>query len=116
MLGAFRQAHPDIALRLDIGNRQHVHERLLTNEADFAVVGRTWLRPDVPLTVRPFLPNELISVELRLGVVVEIPVTGFPLRRQWHLVYPRDRRSGPVGDASLSFVDEGGGATPWERT
>ncbi len=184
VLGAFKQAHPNIALRLDVGNRQYVYERLLTNEADFAVVGRTWLRPDVPLTVRPFLPNELIaiaapghplagarrvslarladepfilrepgsgtretaeealaktgrpvqvamvlasngaikravarglgvailsryavSLELRLGVVVELPVTGFPLRRQWHLVYPRDRRLGPVGQAFLSFVD-----------
>ncbi len=186
VLGAFKQTHPGIVLRLDVGNRQHVYERLLTNEADFAVVGRTWLRPDVPLTVRPFMPNELIaiaapghplaganrvslarladepfilrepgsgtretaeealaktgrpvqvamelahngaikravarglgvailsryavSVELRLGVVVELPVTGFPLRRQWHLVYPRDRRFGPVGEAFLSFVDEG---------
>jgi len=34
-------------------------------------------------------------------------VTGFPLRRQWHLVYPRDRRLGPVGEAFLAFVDEG---------
>jgi len=186
VLGAFKQAHPGIALRLDVGNRLHVYERLLTNEADFAVVGRTWLRPDVPLTIRPFLPNELIaiaapghalagrrrvslariadepiifrepgsgtretaeealaktgrrvqvamelasngaikravarglgiailsrfavSLELRLGVVVELPVTGFPLRRQWHLVYPRDRRLGPVGEAFLAFVDEG---------
>lgn len=186
VLGAFKRVHPDIALRLDIGNRQHVYERLLSNEADFAVVGRTWPRPDVPLTVRPFLPNELIaiaapghplagarrvslarlanepfilrepgsgtretaeealagtgrpvqvamelasngaikravarglgvailsryavSLELRLGVVVELPVTGFPLRRQWHLVYPRDRRFGPVGAAFLAFVDEG---------
>ncbi len=186
LLGAFRQRYPDITLRLDVGNRQHVYERLLTNEADFAVVGRTWLRPDVPLTVRPFLPNELIaiaapghplagarrvslarlaaepfifreegsgtretveealarsgrpvtvamelasngaikravarglgiailsrhavSVELRLGVLVELPVTGFPLHRQWHLVYRRDRRIGPVGEAFLSFVEEG---------
>ncbi len=186
VLGAFKQAHPEIALRLDVGNRQHVYERLLTGEADFAVVGRTWLRPDVPLTVRPFLPNELIAIaapdhplararrvslarladepfilrepgsgtretaeealartgrpvqvvmelasngaikravarglgvailsryavsfELRLGTVVELPVSGFPLRRQWHLVYPRDRRFGPVGEAFLSFVDEG---------
>ncbi|MGZ6299020.1 MAG: LysR family transcriptional regulator [Candidatus Limnocylindria bacterium] len=186
VLGAFKQEHPDVELRLDVGNRQHAYERLLANEADFAVVGRTWLRPAVPMTVRPFLPNELIaiagashpladarrvslarlaqepfihrepgsgtrataeealakagrqvhvamelasngaikravarglgvailsrhavSLELRLGVVVELPVTGFPLHREWHLVYPRDRRLGPVGEAFLSFVDEG---------
>jgi DNA-binding transcriptional LysR family regulator len=187
VLGAFREEHPGVELRLDVGNRRHAYERLLANEADFAVVGRTWLRPEVPMIVRPFLPNELIaiaapghplagarrvtlarladepfihrepgsgtretaeealartgrpvhvamelasngaikravarglgvailsrhavSLELRLGVVVELPVAGFPLHRQWHLVYPRDRRFGPVGEAFLSFVDEGG--------
>ena len=186
VLGAFKQEHPDVELRLDVGNRQHAYERLLANEADFAVVGRPWPRSDVPLIVRPFLPNELIaiaapghplagarrvslarladesfihrepgsgtretaeealaktgrpvhvamelasngaikravarglgvailsrhavSLELRLGAVVELPVTGFPLHREWHLVYPRDRRFGPVGEAFLSFVDEG---------
>lgn len=186
VLAAFKRAHPDVDVRLDIGNRRHVYERLLANDADFAVVGRTWLRPDVPLTVRPFLPNELIAIaapghplatgrrvslarlaaepfilrepgsgtretadealartgrplhvamelasngaikravalglgvailsryavalELRLGLIVELPVTGFPLRRQWHLVFPRDRRFGPVGQAFLGFVSEG---------
>ncbi|MDP9250105.1 MAG: LysR family transcriptional regulator [Chloroflexota bacterium] len=186
VLGAFKQQHPNVELRLDVGNRQHAYERLLTNAADFAVVGRTWLRPQVPMIVRPFLPNELIaiaapghplagahrvslarlatepfihrepgsgtretaeealaktgrpvhvamelasngaikravarglgvailsrhavSLELRLGALVELPVTGFPLHREWHLVYPRDRRFGPVGEAFLSFVEEG---------
>jgi DNA-binding transcriptional LysR family regulator len=186
VLWAFKSAYPDITPRLDVGNRQHVYERLLTNEADFAVVGRTWLRPDLPLTVLPFLPNELIpiaapghplagthrvslarfadeplilreqgsgtretaeeavakagrpvyvamelasngaikravarglgvailsryavSLELRTGVLVELRVTGFPLHRQWHLVFPRDRRFGPVGEAFLAFVNEG---------
>ncbi len=53
------------------------------------------------------LSRYAFSVELRRGVLVELPVTGFPLRRQWHLVYPRDRRFGPVGEAFLSFVGEG---------
>jgi DNA-binding transcriptional LysR family regulator len=187
VLGAFREEHPGVELQLDVGNRRHAYERLLANEADFAVVGRIWLRPEVPMVVRPFLPNELIaiaapghplagarrvtlarladepfihrepgsgtretveealartgrpvhvamelasngaikravarglgvailsrhavSLELRLGVVVELRIAGFPLHRQWHLVYPRDRRFGPVGEAFLSFVDEGG--------
>ncbi len=186
VLGAFKQAHPDVEVSLDVGNRQHVNERLLSNHADFAVVGRPWARPDVPLTVVPFLPNELIAIaapghplvgvrdvplarladepfifrepgsgtretteealattgrpvhvtmelasngaikravarglgvailsrhavalELRLGVVAELSVTGLPLRRQWHLVYPRKRHLGPVGQAFLSFVEGG---------
>jgi DNA-binding transcriptional LysR family regulator len=47
------------------------------------------------------------SLELALGHLVELPVVGFPLRRQWHLVYPRDRRLGPVEEAFLAFVDSG---------
>lgn len=191
LLGAFKEKYPDITPRLDIGNRQYVYQRLLSNEADFAIVGRTWLRPDPPLTILPFLPNELVAIaaadhplarakripldrlasepmilrevgsgtretaeealaqagrqlhvamelasngaikravarglgiailsrhavaaELRSGVVVELPVVGFPLHRQWHLVYPRDRRFGPVGTAFLAFVQEGG----WRET
>ncbi|MDH4143049.1 MAG: LysR family transcriptional regulator [Chloroflexota bacterium] len=186
LLGAFKQAHPGITPHLDIGNRQHVYGRLLANQADFAVVGRTWLRPNPPMVEVPFLPNELIAVaapthplagerrvtlarlagepmilrepgsgtretaeealsrtgrpmnvamelasngaikravarglgvailsryavslELRIGTVVELPVAGFPLHRQWHLVYPRNRRFGPVGTAFLSFALDG---------
>jgi LysR family transcriptional regulator, low CO2-responsive transcriptional regulator len=47
------------------------------------------------------------SLELSLGHLVELPVAGFPLRRQWHLVYPRDKRLGPVDEAFLAFVDSG---------
>ncbi len=187
LLGAFKQAHPELEMRLDVGNQQHVYDRLLANEADFAVVGRSWPRPAIPLTVRPFLPNELIAVaspqhpltgtrrismkrlaaepfiiresgsgtretaeqalrrsggpvyvvmelssngaikravarglgitiisryavalELKLGLLVELPVAGFPLRRQWHLIYARDKQLGPVDEAFLAFVAEGG--------
>ena len=187
LLGAFKQAHPDVEMRLDVGNRQHVYDRLLANETDFAVVGLPWPRPAFPLTVRPFLPNELVAIaspqhpltrtrrisvkrlaaepfivresgsgtretaeealrrsgrpvyevmelssngaikravarglgiaiisryavalELRLGFLVELSVAGFPLRRQWHLVYARDKRLGPVDEAFLAFIAEGG--------
>lgn len=187
VLGTFKQAHPAIDVRLDVGNRQHVYERLLADEADFAVLGRPWPRPDIPLAVRPFLPNELIAIaaathplatmrrltlarladepfifreqgsgtretteealrrtgrpvrvtmelasngaikravarglgvailsryavatELRLGTLVELRATGLPLRRRWHLVYPRDRQHGPLGAAFLAFLDQGG--------
>jgi DNA-binding transcriptional LysR family regulator len=186
VLGSFKEIHPDVEVRLDVGNRQYVYQRLLASEADYAVVGRPWLRPELPLATRPFLPNELIaisapghplararrvslarlagepfilrepgsgtretteeafartglpthvamelgsngaikravarglgvailsryavSLELRLGLLAELPVTGFPLHREWHLVYPRDRRHGPVGEAFLRFLDEG---------
>ena len=47
------------------------------------------------------------ALELQLGQLVELPVEGFPLRRQWHLVHARDRRLGPVDEAFLQFVDDG---------
>jgi DNA-binding transcriptional LysR family regulator len=187
VLGTFREAHPDVDVSLDVGNRQHVYERLMENAADFAVVGRLWPRSTIPLTTRPFLPNELIAIaaarhplvgmkrisiarlaeepfitrepgsgtretaevalrragrpvrtvmelasngaikravarglgvaiisrhavtmEIRLGLLAELAVVGFPLRRQWHMVYPRDKRFGPVEQAFLSFIDDGG--------
>lgn len=187
LLGAFRAAHAGVDVQLDVGNRQHVQDRLLANESDFAVVGRPWARPPSPLTVRPFLANELIaiaapghplaaaqrvslarlakepfivrepgsgtretteealhrsgrsvnivmelasngaikravarglgisivsryavSLELRLGLLIELPVTGFPLKRQWHLANLRDKQLGTIDHAFLAFVKEGG--------
>jgi DNA-binding transcriptional LysR family regulator len=46
-------------------------------------------------------------LELALGHLVELPVDGFPLHRQWHLVYARDKRLGPVEEAFLRFVELG---------
>lgn len=47
------------------------------------------------------------GLEIQIGQLVEVNVQGFPLRRQWHLVNPRDKRLGPVEEAFLRFVDEG---------
>ena len=47
------------------------------------------------------------ALELQIGHLAEIAVEGFPLRRQWHLVYARDKRLGPVDEAFLRFVDDG---------
>lgn len=48
------------------------------------------------------------GLEMQIGHLVELPVVGFPLRRQWHLVRLRDKRLGPVEEAFLAFVAEGG--------
>ena len=47
------------------------------------------------------------GLEIQIGHLVELPVVGFPLRRQWHLVFARDKRLGPVEAAFLQFVDDG---------
>lgn len=187
VLGAFRNEHPGIDLRLDIGNRQHVLDRLVANEVDFAFGGQAWADPRVQLVVRPFLANELIaiasprrgfttptsvtlaefaalpfigrelgsgtretteaafraaglalrptmelasngaikravaqdlgvsvvsqfaaSLEIQLGLLVEVPLEGFPLHRQWHLFVARDRVLSPAAAAFDRFIGEGG--------
>ena len=47
------------------------------------------------------------GLEMQLGTLVELEIVGFPLHRQWHLVYPRDRHLGPIDEAFLAFVTEG---------
>ncbi|MBA2254883.1 MAG: LysR family transcriptional regulator [Chloroflexi bacterium] len=186
VLGAFRDEHPATQVHLDVGNRQHVLELLVAGSVDFAVSGRPWDDPPFPLTVEPFLANNLIAVaspvhrlarrsrislaefarepfivrepgsgtretaeetfaaaglvlrpimqlanngaikravarnlgvtimsryatslELEIGRLVDLPVSGFPVRRQWHLVRPRDKQLGPLDEAFLAFVREG---------
>ncbi|MEO7118640.1 MAG: LysR family transcriptional regulator [Candidatus Limnocylindrales bacterium] len=51
------------------------------------------------------------GLEMQTGYLVELPVEGFPLHRQWHLVHARDKRLGPVDEAFLRFVDDG----RWKR-
>lgn len=186
VLGAFKEAHPGIDVRLDVGNREQLFDRFEAESADFGVIGHLWEHPAIPLAVQPFLPNELVAIasprnplaktrhvsldrlaqepfivrepgsgtretadaalqrsgrsiqilmelasngaikravarglgvsilsryavalELKLGHVIELPVTGFPLRRQWHLVHRRDHRLSPAGEAFLAFIIEG---------
>jgi hypothetical protein len=52
-----------------------------------------------------------VTQEIRLGLLTELAVVGFPLRRQWHLVYARDKRFGSVERAFLSFIEDGA----WRR-
>lgn len=186
VLGAFRAEHPGTDVRLDVGNRRHVLDRLVAAEVDFAVSGRTWERPPIALTVLPFLANELIAIasprhrlagaaeisldelasepfivrepgsgtretaeealthagldvaphmqlasngaikravasdlgisiisryavglELEIGHIVELPVRGFPLHREWHLIHATDKRLGPLDQSFIAFVAEG---------
>jgi DNA-binding transcriptional LysR family regulator len=43
------------------------------------------------------------------GPVAVLDVEGFPIMRQWHLVYPRDKELSPVAKAFLEFILEGHG-------
>ena len=45
------------------------------------------------------------GLEIQVGNLVELPVVGFPLHRQWHLVFARDKRLSPLDEVFLRFVE-----------
>lgn len=59
-LGEFHRRYPDVNIALDVANRAQVHQRLIHNEIDLAVMGQT---PEGSgLVVEPFLRNELVVI------------------------------------------------------
>lgn len=60
ILKVFREAHPDVALRMEVGNRMTVLDRMLAREADLGFGGR----PPEGRGIRgvPFLENRLVVV------------------------------------------------------
>ena len=60
LLGAFRQRHPNVTLRLNIANRAAVRVALLNGQVDLVIAGRP---PEVDgLVAEPFLANPLVVV------------------------------------------------------
>jgi DNA-binding transcriptional LysR family regulator len=51
-----------------------------------------------------FLSAHTIGRELAAGSLVVLPVAGFPLMRNWYLVYHRDKRLPPVASAFREFL------------
>ncbi|PMR76939.1 LysR family transcriptional regulator [Billgrantia endophytica] len=52
------------------------------------------------------LPRLAVKLELGMGLLAELALPGFPLRRSWCTVYPRDRFPTPVTELFLRFVRE----------
>lgn len=48
------------------------------------------------------LSTHTVGPELALGELAQLDVQGFPLTRQWHVVYPRGKRLSP---ATMAFKD-----------
>ena len=63
LLGRFRQQHPEIEVRLEVGNRARVLGLLLSREVDLAIGGRPPARSGI--AGRPVIPNELVVVVAR---------------------------------------------------
>ena len=60
MLGAFCQRYPEIAIELEIANREKIVARLRDNEDDLYVMSHPPV--DMDLVIRPFLSNEYVVV------------------------------------------------------
>jgi DNA-binding transcriptional LysR family regulator len=75
VLGAFHRHYPGIQLSLDVVNRFTVHQRLINNEVDLAIVGL--IEDAAQLEIATFLPNELVviaSPRHRLAAASRIPL------------------------------------------
>ena len=59
LMQAFAADHPDIALSVDVGNRERVFERLRTHRSDVAIGGRP---PDDGIIGEPFLDNPIVVI------------------------------------------------------
>jgi DNA-binding transcriptional LysR family regulator len=60
LMQAFATLHPEIALSLEVGNRERVLALLLAHESDVAIGGRP--PRDARIDAHPILPNELVLV------------------------------------------------------
>ncbi|MBD3898590.1 LysR family transcriptional regulator [Halomonas sp. ML-15] len=52
------------------------------------------------------LPRLAVQLELAGGLLASPPLPGFPLRRSWCTVYPKDRSPSPITELFLRFVQE----------
>jgi LysR family transcriptional regulator, low CO2-responsive transcriptional regulator len=60
VLASFRDRHPGVELRLEVGTREHVWGLLAAHEADLVIAGRA--PASLPVTVRAVRPNALVVV------------------------------------------------------
>lgn len=60
LLARFRQAHPEVEIRLQLGNREQLGRALLDNELDLAVMGRA--PAGLPASAEAFATNPLAVV------------------------------------------------------
>jgi DNA-binding transcriptional LysR family regulator len=60
LLRTFREAHPDLEVTLQVGNRGEIFRRLADHEVDVAITGRA--PEELPLVNRPFARNEFVLI------------------------------------------------------
>ncbi len=104
LLGAFRDRHPGISISLEVTNRAVVRERLVRNEVDLVVMGRS---PEgVPHVAEPFLSDELVMVAAPshpLAKARKMPVS----RLAREVLISREVGSGTRMNADEFFLHQG---------
>lgn len=50
------------------------------------------------------ISEQAIALEVKLGMLVALPVAGFPIVRDWHVVHLKDKRLSPVAAAFMQFL------------
>lgn len=50
------------------------------------------------------ISEHAIALEKQMGILVALPVVGFPLVRDWHVVHLKDKQLSPVAAAFLQFL------------
>lgn len=60
LMRAFSELRPELTLTVDVGNREHVFDRVASHEADVAIGGRP--PPDGRLTGEAILPNPIVLI------------------------------------------------------
>ena len=90
-LGEFKQMHPEIELKLEIGSTQRITELVLAREVHLAVVGAAKLHPN--LEYQPLFTDE----------VVVIVGTNYPLAEQKNITI------GQLTAEQLIFREKGSG-------
>lgn len=54
------------------------------------------------------LPECVVALELRLGILSRLNVQGFPIRSQWHIVYPGGKVMAPLVRTFVDFLKQDG--------
>lgn len=82
---AFSERHPDLELKLEVGNRQRVFDLLVSHRADVCLAGQP--RPDgQPLVGEPFLENPIVLITAPGDPLARRPVSVTELApRPWLL-------------------------------
>jgi DNA-binding transcriptional LysR family regulator len=88
-----------------------------TREAADSVLERYGIKPDLEMTNNTALKRAVaggmgvtimsvhaVQLEMALGLLCELDVEGFPVRRPWHVVWSRDRLLSPAAQAFRTFL------------